>query len=86
MESLACGTPVLATRVGGIPEIVVSPELGVLVEPNQEDIAAGLHLVLSKQWDRAMLREHARTRDWNHVANDFQIFLEKMDVRTRWAT
>jgi len=33
-ESLACGTPVLATRVGGVPEILHSPELGILVEEN----------------------------------------------------
>jgi teichuronic acid biosynthesis glycosyltransferase TuaC len=83
MESLACGTPVVATRVGGIPEIVVSPELGVLVELNKDDIVAGLQLALSKQWDRGVLIRHARARDWNHVANDFQIFLELLDDRAR---
>jgi teichuronic acid biosynthesis glycosyltransferase TuaC len=86
MESLACGTPVVATRVGGIPEIVVSPELGVLVEPNQDDIAVGLRLALSKQWDRTMLMQHARSRDWDQVANDFQIFLERMNIRARGAS
>jgi teichuronic acid biosynthesis glycosyltransferase TuaC len=86
MESLACGTPVVATRVGGIPEIVVSPELGVLVEPNQDDIAAGMQLALSKQWDRAMLREHAGSRDWNHVANDLQILLEQLSAKGKGAS
>lgn len=33
MESLACGTPVLASRVGGAPEIVSEPRLGRLVAP-----------------------------------------------------
>lgn len=33
IESLACGTPVVASRVGGLPE-VVSVDVGFLVEPN----------------------------------------------------
>lgn len=31
LESMACGTPVIATRVGGIAEVITSPEAGVLV-------------------------------------------------------
>jgi len=34
VEALALGTPVVATRVGGVPEIVVDGENGLLVEPN----------------------------------------------------
>lgn len=32
LESMACGTPVVATRVGGIPEIVNSPDAGFLLD------------------------------------------------------
>jgi teichuronic acid biosynthesis glycosyltransferase TuaC len=31
LESMACGTPVVATQVGGIPEIVHAPEAGRLM-------------------------------------------------------
>jgi len=34
LEALACETPVVATKVGGIPEIVRNGEDGILVEPN----------------------------------------------------
>lgn len=34
IEIMACGLPVIATKVGGIPEIVVDGETGLLIEPN----------------------------------------------------
>ena len=37
LEAMAVGKPVIATRVGGIPEIVKPNENGILVEPNNID-------------------------------------------------
>src|SRR5581483_8466125 len=41
VEALAVGTPVIATRVGGVPEIVTDGENGLLVPPNDPDALAG---------------------------------------------
>jgi len=48
IESLACGTPVVATRCGG-PEDIVNDKVGVLVEKeNPAALAAGIEQVLSR--------------------------------------
>jgi glycosyltransferase involved in cell wall biosynthesis len=40
IESMACGRPVVATRVGGIPEYVADGRAGVLIEPKRPDMIA----------------------------------------------
>jgi glycosyltransferase involved in cell wall biosynthesis len=48
IEAMACKAPVVASRVGGIPEIVDHETSGILVEPeNPEALAAGLRRVLT---------------------------------------
>lgn len=60
LESLACGTPVVATAVGGIPEIVADGVVGRLVRSRDEEEAANaLREVLQNSWDRNALREYA---------------------------
>ena len=71
-ESLACGTPVVGTRVGGIPEILGSEDFGVLVDQTVESVANGLDFALSKKWDRATISQRTRARTWAHVALEVQ--------------
>ena len=71
-ESLACGTPVVATRVGGIPEILHSPELGTLVEQTSEDVAAGIVKSLDREWDRQAISREASSRTWETVAEEVE--------------
>jgi len=86
-ESLACGTPVVATRVGGIPEILHSPELGTLVRQTSEDVAAGIVESLGKEWDRQAISREASARTWETVAEQVEDVLsgtiEKAASETR---
>lgn len=52
LEAMACGTPVVASRVGGIPEIV-GDGCGALVEPDDDAaLAEGIATVLSHGKER----------------------------------
>ncbi|HZS72450.1 MAG TPA: glycosyltransferase [Candidatus Acidoferrum sp.] len=78
LESLACGTPVVATRVWGTPEILRSPELGLLVEQTPESLAEGLQTALATRWDAAKLICYARQRDWRVVAGELQSYFQEL--------
>lgn len=61
MEAFIAGTPVVATRVGGIPELVHDGETGLLVEPRQpEQLAHAVMLALEPQMRERLRRAAAR--------------------------
>lgn len=69
VEALACGRPVVATRVGGIPE-VVDASCGVLVAPRDASALAGAFAeVLDREWDPHTLARRF-SRDWSGVARE----------------
>ena len=60
LEALAAGTPVIATAVGGIPEVVVDGENGLLVPPGDIDaIASAVDRVVHDRSLRASLAANA---------------------------
>ena len=65
LESLACGTPVIATRAGGIAEVITSPDLGTLVKRNVPAITATLEATLRKNWNREAMVAYAAQRTWD---------------------
>jgi glycosyltransferase involved in cell wall biosynthesis len=64
LESMALGLPVLATRVGGIPEVL--PEFaGVMVAPQAVvELADAMASMPARAWDRERIIGHAGRFSW----------------------
>lgn len=77
LEALACGRPVVATRVGGIPEIM-SDACGRLIPPRDANaLAEGLEAVLSAEWDAGSISAHW-SRSWSTVARELLDIFESV--------
>ena len=68
-EAMACGTPVVATRVGAVPMLIPSEQYGFIV-PAQDEAALyqALQQALQKPWDHALIAARGQSRSWRQVA------------------
>jgi glycosyltransferase involved in cell wall biosynthesis len=73
IEALACGTPVVATTVGGISEIITDPEIGLLVPRKKaQTLAVALENALEKDWDTGKVTEAAEPYYYDGIAETIE--------------
>ena len=70
VEALACGTPVIASSVGGIPGLLSSESRGIMVSPG--DVQALTDALLEadvREWDHATIMASPDILTWDEVAD-----------------
>lgn len=71
LEAMACGTPVVASSVGGVPEIIQTPRVGRLVVPRTaEAFEAAIDEILDARPSRAGVRAYAEGFGWSQTSQD----------------
>ncbi len=78
LEAMACGTPVIATAVGGVPEIVTSRDAGILVkERSARALAHAVRELFARPPQRAATRRFAEQFGWGATTKgQLQLFRE----------
>ena len=75
LEAMACGTLVLATPVGGIPDVVKDGENGLLVPPRDSEALANAIIYLLENEDvREKMGKNGRKKvkdySWERIAEE----------------
>lgn len=84
LEALSCGTPVVTTKVGGIPEVLPENLPSIMVDSRSpEIIARALLNILNTEYDKNQLVAHAKKYSWEQAAKDYHELLTQILKQNR---
>ena len=78
LEALACGKPVIASRVGGVPDLIHHMETGVLVDPKDvTQLVEAIYAMISDPYKAKIMGREARKfaereLDWDIIAGKYE--------------
>lgn len=83
LEAMACGIPIVASNIGGIPDVVKDDICGLLVEPNDPDaLSISIIKILSDTELQERLgkegRKQAELFSWEKIAKETTILYHKL--------
>ncbi len=78
LESLACGTPIVATSVGGVPEVICDDTIGLLTTRSARDMAEKIFSALNTSWDAQKISGYASGQTWDRAARSVSRLFESV--------
>jgi glycosyltransferase involved in cell wall biosynthesis len=83
MEAMACGTALIATNVGGIPDYTIPNQTAVVVEPHQPRALAEaiIHLITHPDQRKCIAQAghgHIQNFSWNKATDQFEDILQRL--------
>ncbi|MDB5799397.1 MAG: glycosyl transferase family 1 [Rhodocyclales bacterium] len=82
LESMACGTPVVASRIWGTPEVVQNDVAGRLVmERSGEAFAAAVRTLYAARTDRAVVRRYAEGFSWAQTSDAQHSLFQSLSMK-----
>jgi glycosyltransferase involved in cell wall biosynthesis len=85
LEALSAGRPIVATRVGGIEEVVTSDAVGIVV-PSEDpaSLCQALGTALVRNWDITAIRREAMSHSWDDTVRQCnQVWREAVNEHNR---
>ncbi len=82
LESLACGTPVIATDVGSVKDILPTPQCGFIVPPREvHPLRQALSKAIETDWDRGNIINASNIKGWDEVGLEVVKIFQKIKLK-----
>lgn len=79
LEAMACGIPIVASRIGGVPDLVKNGKTGLLVQPrNSSELAEAITYLLMNKKIRNEMGANARENIYKYSWDEISASTEKL--------
>jgi len=81
-EALGCGLPFLGTKVGGIPEVIISEDYGYVFDSADSGrLSQAMLLALNREWDKKVIIDYAKKFSRKNIAEQIISVYESIEQK-----